>query len=71
MDAEPIYPALSPRQLSVLKMLADGSRIDRMSGELELHPATISAHVSALKKKWDAKTDAELVARGYQLGVLE
>jgi DNA-binding NarL/FixJ family response regulator len=71
MGMENTYPALSPRQLQVVQLLANGLRVDRISGELDVKPTTIRLHIAKSREKWGAKTTAELVARGYQLGVLE
>lgn len=65
------YKELSPRQLAVVRLLADGYRVDWISSKLGIKPTTVRLHIAKSREKWCAKTTAELVARGYRLGILE
>jgi DNA-binding CsgD family transcriptional regulator len=61
---------LTPRQLEVLRGLADGKRLQEMATELWLSPGTIRTHRTALFKALAARTAAHAVAIGYQRGIL-
>ena len=58
---------LSPREVDVLRLLADG-RADREIGEaLFISPKTASVHVSTIKEKLGVRTRVEAVIRAREL----
>ena len=63
-------PHLSPREIEVLSLLAEGWS-NRMIGEsLYLSPETVKSHVSAILKKLDASDRAQAVSRALRMGVI-
>ena len=45
-------PALTPRQLEVLKLLSEGKNARKVGGELYLSQATVRNHIRALLEAW-------------------
>jgi DNA-binding NarL/FixJ family response regulator len=62
---------LSPQQLRVLELLADGKRAREVAEIMEVTVGTVRSHVKALRAKLGAKTQLEAVAmlrRVYEVG---
>lgn len=61
--------ALSPRELEVLKLLAQGHTNVEIAGQLYLSPRTVESHRASIQAKTGRKTRAALVAyaREHQL----
>lgn len=61
--------ALSPRELEVLKLLAQGHTNVEIAGQLFLSPRTVESHRASIQAKTGRKTRASLVAyvREHQL----
>jgi DNA-binding CsgD family transcriptional regulator len=70
----PLDPArgtgLTPRELEVLRLLADGLTNRQVAAALFVSPRTVDNHVSHLLAKLDAHTSREAVARARRLGIL-
>jgi two-component system, NarL family, nitrate/nitrite response regulator NarL len=64
-------PILSPRELEILRMTADGRSAPEIAGELQLSPATVKTHMQKLYEKLDVSDRAAAVARAMRLGLLE
>jgi DNA-binding CsgD family transcriptional regulator len=62
---------LTPRELEVLELLADGLRNAEIAERLFLSPRTVDHHVSAIRRKLGARTRGEAVAVAGRLGLLE
>jgi DNA-binding CsgD family transcriptional regulator len=63
--------ALSPRQMQVLRGLAEGLTTKQIALRLGLSPRTVRFHAAALKERFGASTRAESVGRAATLGLLE
>ena len=63
-------PALTPRQLEVLKLLSEGKNAKEIGGELYLSQATVRNHIRALLQALAAHSQLEVLAKARELGVL-
>jgi DNA-binding CsgD family transcriptional regulator len=61
---------LTPRQLEILLLLAEGLRNPEIAARLSTTPKTIEHHVSAVLAKLHARSRAEAVRAAYQLGIV-
>jgi DNA-binding NarL/FixJ family response regulator len=62
---------LTPRELEVLRLLAEGVRIVDIATELVITPKTVSNHLQHILGKLGVHTQAQAVALAYELGVVE
>jgi PAS domain S-box-containing protein len=63
-------PALTPRQLEVLKLLSEGKSVKEIGGDLYLSQATVRNHVRALFQALDAHSQLDALAKARELGIL-
>ena len=63
-------PAITPRQMEVLEMLAAGRSTREIGGELYLSEATVRNHIRGLLQAFGAHSQLEVLARARELGVL-
>lgn len=63
-------PSLTPRQLEVLLLLAQGLPNKRICQQLTITEHTIKSHLKALFSLFDAHTRTECVNKALQLGML-
>lgn len=63
-------PVLTPRELQVLALLAEGLVNKQIAGRLGISEHTVKAHVAAIFAKLDAGTRAEAVVTAARLGLL-
>lgn len=69
--APPTLPELTAREISVLKLVADG-RSNRLIGEeLGLSALTVKSHLARISRKLGTGDRAELVAISFRGGVLD
>ena len=61
---------LTPRQLEILLLLAEGLRNPEIADRLSTTPKTVEHHVSAVLAKLHAHSRAEAVRVAYQLGIV-
>ena len=61
---------LTPRQIEVLHLVAEGKTNLQIARELHLARPTAEAHVLRLLKRIGAVSRAHAVALGYQRGIL-
>jgi two-component system nitrate/nitrite response regulator NarL len=69
--AEPAAPALSARELEVLKLIADGMTIPAIASRLFLAPSTVKTHVQRLYEKLGVGDRAAAVAEAMRRRLLE
>jgi DNA-binding NarL/FixJ family response regulator len=62
--------ALTPRQLQILGLLAEGKSVSAMAKELGLSISTVSTHLGLARERLGARSSAELVALAERRGVL-
>ncbi|MGX6605629.1 response regulator transcription factor [Micromonosporaceae bacterium Da 78-11] len=62
---------LPPRQAEVLRLLAEGGTDREIAEQLGVSTATVVSHVLALRWTLCARNRTHLVARAYQLGLLD
>ncbi len=62
---------LTPRELEVLRLLAEGVRTVDIATELVITPKTVANHVQHILGKLGVHTQAQAVALAYELGVVE
>ena len=61
---------MTPRELQVLSLLADGKSNQRIAEELVITLDTVKKHVSHVLNKLGATNRTEAVSRGRQLGLI-
>jgi DNA-binding NarL/FixJ family response regulator len=59
---------LTPRELEILSLLAEGSRNSAIAEQLFLSPKTVSHHVSAILRKLEVDTRGQAAAAYSRLG---
>jgi two-component system, NarL family, response regulator YdfI len=67
--AAPATP-LTPRELEVLRMMADGAANKEIAWRLGISEHTVKFHVASILGKLDAGTRTEAVARGLRTGLI-
>ncbi len=67
--AEP-WERLTPREVVVLRLMADGLNTGAIADELGIQPGTVRAHVEHMRVRLGCKTRAAVVARGFRLEYL-
>lgn len=72
-DGEAAQPwqMLTPREVEVLRLIAEGETTTRIAARLEIAPATARTHVENMRTKLGVATRAGLVALGFRLGYLD
>jgi integrase/recombinase XerD len=63
-------PRLSHKQGQVLSLLVRGHSRHQVAAELDMAPTTVRQHLERMRHKLGAKTQAELVAKAVQYGLL-
>jgi DNA-binding NarL/FixJ family response regulator len=62
--------SLTARELEVLRHLREGLTLEEIGQRLGITFRTVRAHAAALKEKLDAANTAQVVARGFERGLL-
>ena len=63
-------PALTPRELEVLRLVALGWETPRIAGQLGISRHTVHNHIRNLRYKLNATTKLDAVVTGIRLGIL-
>ena len=63
-------PLLTPRQLSILCLIARGWTTVQIAAELYISHHTVSQHIADMLRRFGARTRSELVARAFFAGHL-
>ena len=61
--------AVTPRELEVLTLLAEGNDQNQIARELGISPKTVATHIQHLLAKFGAHSRAQLVAHAYKHGL--
>ncbi len=61
---------LTPREISVLRLMADGLSTDQIAASLDIKPGTVRTHVEHMRGRLGCATRAALVAKGFRLKYL-
>lgn len=64
-------PALTARQLEMLRLLSDGKSVKEIKGDLFLSEATVRNHIRSLLQALGAHSQLEALARARSLGILD
>lgn len=62
---------LTPREIEVLQLLANGLDGTEIAAALEISPGTVRTHVEHMRERLECRTRAGLVAKGYRLRYLD
>ncbi len=62
--------ALTPRELEVLRMMADGAANKEIAWKLGISEHTVKFHVASILSKLDSGSRTEAVARGLRSGLI-
>jgi two-component system nitrate/nitrite response regulator NarL len=68
--AQPTGPALTPRELEILALAAEGNSGPQIARELVVSPATVKTHLKNLYEKLGVTDRAAAVAEGIRRGLL-
>ena len=68
---EEIVEALTPREMDVLEMLAEGLSNKMIAHRLSISDHTAKFHVNSILAKLHAGTRTEAVTRGIRLGLIK
>jgi two-component system, NarL family, response regulator YdfI len=63
-------PSLTPRELQVLRLLADGWTIRQTASRTGISPRTVESHVTKLYRKLGVHTRMQAIARAASLGFI-
>jgi PAS domain S-box-containing protein len=63
-------PALTPRQLEVLKFLSEGKSAREIGSDLYLSQATVRNHIRSLFQALGAHSQLEVLAKAREMGIL-
>ena len=69
--AEPVVESLTPREMEVLEMLAEGLSNKQIAARLAISGHTAKFHVNSILGKLDAGTRTEAVMHGLRRGLLK
>ena len=66
-----VVPSITPRELEILALLADGLTTRQIARRLEISPRTVENHVAKLYRKLEVGSRLQAVARAATLGLIE
>jgi DNA-binding NarL/FixJ family response regulator len=70
-DGRSVATTLTPSELRVLRLLAEGRHAKAIAGELSITPKTVAMHIHNAMKKLDVHTRTQAVALAHQLGLVD
>ena len=70
VDPEPAHVDLTPRELQVLQLLAQGASNKAIARRLDITPHTAKFHVASIVAKLGATGGTDAVAKGMRLGLV-
>ena len=71
MRASRPITTLTPRELSVVRLLGSGFSYEQVAAELNISPHTVVTHIKNLYRKLEVHSAAAAVMRAVQLRLLE
>jgi len=63
-------PLLSPRQLTILCLIARGWTTMQIAAELHISHHTVAQHIADMLRRFGARSRSELIARAFVVGYL-
>jgi DNA-binding NarL/FixJ family response regulator len=69
-EAPPINTTLTPQQLRILRLIADGMTDRQIATELYLGENTVKTHIRRIFAKLNAVSRAHAVANGFRQGLI-
>jgi DNA-binding CsgD family transcriptional regulator len=66
----PGMPLLTPRQLSILCLIARGLTTAQVAAELHVSRHTVAQHIADMLRRFGARSRGELIARAFVTGHL-
>lgn len=63
-------PTLTPRQMTVLQMLAEGKPARKIAAELQLSETTVRNHIRAILRGFDCNSQLAAAAKARRLGLV-
>jgi DNA-binding CsgD family transcriptional regulator len=69
-DGTPIAPGLSPRQLEILRLLADGLSTEQIADVLTISRVTARNHINAVLQRLDSRSRVEALAKARHAGLV-
>ena len=70
-DRSDVAPSITPRELEILALLADGLTTRQIARRLDISPRTVENHVAKLYRKLGVGSRLQAVARAATLGLIE
>ena len=70
MEASRSYPPLTPRELEVLQLAAEGDSVEEIARALVLSPGTVRTHLGSIYGKLGAKSRTGAVATALRQGLI-
>jgi len=70
VDTGPRPVTLTPQEVNAVQFLANGYRINEAAALMFLSPKTVKAHLLNARRRNDARTSTELVARAVREGMI-
>lgn len=64
-------PTIAPRELEVLRLVAQGRSTHEIADDLDISPHTVRNHVRHFRRKLQARTKLEAVLTAMRLGILD
>jgi DNA-binding NarL/FixJ family response regulator len=69
-QSTPLFEPLTPRQVDILRLVAQGQTSREIAQELILSPGTVRTHVQRIIAKLSARDRTTAVVRAIQLGII-
>ena len=71
VDHPDAFGSLTPREVEVVALAAEGHSGPGLAQELVLSPATVNTHFKNIYRKLEVRTRAAAVAKAMRLGVID
>ncbi|MGW4249668.1 response regulator transcription factor, partial [Nocardia sp. NPDC004722] len=62
---------LSPRELDVARLVAEGATNAEVGARLHLSLGTVKTHIASIQRRLDARNRVEIAARAWQSGLMD